>query len=87
MYQLYRQKHIDAVPPEAFNNVLVNLTAADISALEAAVLNRTLPKTEGFFFGNDSSQIDDYREADLQFVKDAREALSKERLIFYDSWW
>lgn len=37
-----------------FNCVPLELTWTDIEQLEAHVLNKTLPETEGFFFGEDS---------------------------------
>ena len=43
----------------------------------------------GFFFGADSYEEYEeyYKETDLQFVEDAREALGEGKKIFYDSWW
>ena len=55
-----------------------------LDALEAAVRARTLPRTQGFFFGaSDGSELED----DLCFIGKAREALSAGLSVFYSSWW
>jgi hypothetical protein len=68
-----------------FNCVPLELTAQDLTELEAAITNSELPETCGFFFGDDSD--DYYREQDLDFIKKAREALAAGLPVFYDSWW
>ena len=68
-----------------FNCVNVQLTWEDIENLEHAIKNNILPETEGFFFGNNSS--DDYKEEDLQFIEDALEAIKDGDDIYYSSWW
>ena len=72
----------------------------DIEQLEAHISNKSLPDTQGFFFGNDSYSLDEdaegnklpegdyyYKETDLQFIEDARQALQDGKKVFYDSWW
>lgn len=85
-------------PMGDFNCVPLPLNADDIDNLEEAIENFDLPETGGFFFGNDSyfwNNEDDepypeneyyYKEADLDFIKQAREALGKGYEVFYNSW-
>ena len=68
-----------------FNCIPLELTREDINDLEDAILNNILPKTTGFFFGEDKD--DHYREQDLEFVRKAREALDSGLTVMYDSWW
>lgn len=68
-----------------FNCVRLPLAAEDLDALESAITNRELPLTTGFFFGAEADE--DYREQDLQFIKDARSAISGGEEVSYDSWW
>ena len=43
----------------SFNCVPVELTLSDIEQLEAHISNKSLPDTQGFFFGNDSYSWDE----------------------------
>jgi hypothetical protein len=67
-----------------FNCATVLLTAADIDALEAAVEGKTLPHTEGFFFGH--STPDDEAD-DRRFIALAREQIAAGKAIAYSAWW
>ena len=67
-----------------FNVNTVELTAADINALERAILGKTLPQTTGFFFGETTGEE---REDDLEFIRKAREEFAKGRAIAYYAWW
>ena len=69
----------------SFNNLELELTREDIDRLEAAVTEGRLPATTGFFFGNNSD--DDYRENDLQFIREARADLFLGLRVFYNSSW
>ena len=81
----------------SFNCVPVQLTLSDLEQLEAHVEGKSLPKTGGFFFGNDSYDYEDedknanggyyHKEADLQFIADARKAIAEGKEVYYDSWW
>ena len=83
----------------AFNCVPVELTFSDIEQLEAEITNMTMPETAGFFFGDDSFGHTDedgnelpeddyyYKERDLEFIKDARKALTEGKKVYYSSWW
>ncbi len=68
-----------------FNGIELELTMEDLDALEQAVKKRQLPKTSGFFFGNDSNQH--YYEHDLEFIKNARAELFLGLKLFYNSSW
>ncbi|WEX75184.1 phosphoglycerate kinase [Sinorhizobium numidicum] len=81
MEQLYREKGGNDAN---FNCVILQLTAEDLDRLETAIHDRSLPPTEGFFFGvSEGSEVDD----DLAFVAKAREALAAGLAVFYTSWW
>jgi hypothetical protein len=67
-----------------FNVSPVRLDPADLDALEAAIRGRTLPKTEGFFFG----ESDGGEEADdLEFIAKARAEIAAGKTVFYLAWW
>ncbi len=70
-----------------FNCVDLELTIEDIDALEKAVCKEgsSLPKTGGFFFGEDSDSH--YCEQDLEFCANARKALEGGQAVVYSSWW
>lgn len=67
-----------------FNVNTVELTSADIDALERAILDDTLPQTTGFFFGETTGEE---RDDDLEFIRKAREELGRGRTIAYYAWW
>jgi hypothetical protein len=68
-----------------FNGDELELTWADLDALEQAVTHGQLPGTSGFFFGEDSDSH--YRESDLEFIKNARAELFLGLRVFYNSSW
>jgi len=82
-----------------FNCVPVEITLSDLEQLEAEIVNKTLPETGGFFFGNDSFEWEDengntpaegdyyYKKDDLQFIEKAREAIEEGKKVFYNCWW
>ena len=82
MERLAESKNLDY---GSFNGVELELTWADLDALEQAVTHKQLPSTSGFFFGNDSDER--YRESDLAFVKAARAELFLGLRVFYNSSW
>lgn len=71
---------------ESFNCVPVELDLEDLVNLEIAIKEKMLPHTSGFFFG-ESDADDESIKADLNFVKDAKEAIFSGDRVFYDSWW
>ena len=82
MEQLAESKNLEY---GRFNGVELELTWADIDALEQAVTHGQLPPTGGFFFGNDADEL--YREKDLEFIKNARAELFLGLRVFYNSSW
>jgi len=68
-----------------FNGVELELTYEDLDELERAVTYGELPPTGGFFFGNNADEH--YREADLEFIKNARAELFFGLKVFYNSSW
>ena len=81
MENLYHEKGGD----ESFNCVDLELTLEDLDALEASLDGADLPKTVGFFFGQDSD--DHYIEQDREFVREARAAIKQGYTVVYSSWW
>lgn len=82
MENLYDQKG----GTEEFNCVNVKLNLEDLDALERDLNSARLPQTSGFFFGASDGSIDEIN-FDLQFVKDAREAINQGYTVYYTSWW
>ena len=67
-----------------FNCSNLALTPYDLTTLENAVLQNTLPETAGFFFGtSDGSEQSD----DIEFIAKARKALRGGLKVFYRAWW
>ena len=92
MEQLYTEKGGEG----SFNCQDLYLTKEDIDNLQRAIENRNLPKTGGFFFGDDSYENEDpdnshtnypYYEEDLNFISTARQALRDGKLVWYHCWW
>lgn len=73
----------------SFNCVEVELTESDIEQLEAHIEQKSLPETGGFFFGDDSyAEYEEYyKEDDLNFVSNARQAIADGKKVYYNSWW
>ena len=69
--------------------VSVELASSDLDRLETSVKTRTMPKTDGFFFGPDSydDPFDDCYRDDLKFIVDARAIIKKGKKVFYYSSW
>ncbi|MBC8308233.1 MAG: phosphoglycerate kinase [Pelagibacterales bacterium] len=74
---------------EKFNCQDLYLDLNDINELEEVIMNKTLPVTEGFFFGEDSyiDYEEHYLESDLKFISDAKKALNDGFHIIYRCWW
>lgn len=68
-----------------FNGIELELTFDDIVKLEEDIKNNNLPKTSGFFFGNDSDEY--YKSQDLEFVYEAKSRLFLGQKVFYNSSW
>lgn len=83
MEQLYRKK---GGASEEFNCDTVRLMPEDLDALEQAINDNALPKTEGFFFGNYPPDAETKKE-DLDFIARARQAIADGDAVIYGSWW
>ena len=85
MEDLYYEKGGEA---ESFNCCPVQLTLEDLQRLAAALLEvvPALPETDGFFFGQSEGSEEEVQD-DLQFVKDAQQAIEEGYTVYYDSWW
>jgi hypothetical protein len=70
---------------DMFNGVQLEIDWDMLERLESAVVNRELPATSGFFFGD--SADDYYYEQDLEFIKQARAELFLGLRVFYNSSW
>ena len=68
-----------------FNGDELEITWEMLDRLEQDIRNEELPFTEGFFFGEPAD--DYYREADLEFIKNARAELFLGLKVFYNSSW
>ena len=74
-----------------FNCIPLELTKDDLLELRKAIKNRTMPDTQGFFFGHDSYDEGEYQKEvdkyDLKFVTNALRAIRQGYKVTYDSWW
>lgn len=82
MENLYRERGGE----DEFNCVKIRLHEQDLDNLEQDVINKKLPHTTGFFFG-DQPVTDEDVENDLLFIAKARQAIKEGKAVFYDSWW
>lgn len=78
----------------SFNGQILYLTRDDINQLELDIIGHTLPKTQGFFFGEDSYGYysDDqavyyHYKNDIDFIKKAKEYLAEGKTIYYRCSW
>lgn len=86
MEKLWRDK---TGSESVFNCEDVILELEDITNLEKDILNKELPESEGFFFGDDSYKDYEeyYKEDDLKFIKEAKQAIKEGDEVVYSSWW
>ena len=83
MENLYRDKGGDA---DSFNCIPVELTVDDLDNLQQALLDDDLPRTQGFFFGDNPPDLESMRD-DLMFVQKCRIAIKEGKVVYYNSWW
>lgn len=81
-YCLYKDKGGKGGSGE-FNCIPVRLTLADLNDLEYSIENEELDLDYGW--GGEIRES--MRDADLDFVKKAREAIKDGYEVYYDSWW
>ena len=65
----------------------LEITTEDLDQLWTCIKHQTLPQTQGFFFGGDTSHDATRQDYDLEFVAKAREAISEGDQVFYTCWW
>jgi hypothetical protein len=72
-----------------FNCIDFHLDMEDLNKVESAIKNRLLPKTSGFFFGEDSYDYYDIemQMSDLGAITEAIHAKSNNYEIVYTCWW
>ena len=77
------------VEDHSFNCIELEITLDDLEQLEVDINNKLLPETGGFFFGNDSYENYQqyHEEKDLNFIMEAREAITNGQKVYYDSSW
>lgn len=63
------------------------LEMQDLEMLEIAVLNNNLPQTQGFFFGSDTRDDDYQKRKTMEFIMEAKLALSEGYEVFYGASW
>jgi hypothetical protein len=68
-----------------FNCDYIRLTESDLDQLEEAINRGELPPTTGFFFGDNADEH--YKEQDLKFIADARDAMAMGFQVYYTSDW
>ena len=68
-----------------FNCNELELSLDDLLDLELTIKTRSLPPTQGFFFGNTADEH--YYEDDLKFIILARQAIDEGYRVFYNSSW
>jgi len=70
-----------------FNCVNLNLTSEDLEELEEDVVDKDLPETKGFFFGEDTRECDHQKLETLKFLSKAKKALSQGNEVEYSAWY
>jgi hypothetical protein len=85
MEQLWNSRNDGDQDSGNFNGIEVELTWDDLDDLERAVKKRQLPKTSGFFFGDEADQH--YYDQDLEFVQKAKAETFLGLKVFYNSSW
>jgi hypothetical protein len=77
-------------PDDTFNCNPVELNTATIDALEKLIRDEAMPDSGGgFFYGHQfqDESANEYKEYDLKFCHDARDALDHGGYVYYDCWY
>ncbi|MDB4317673.1 phosphoglycerate kinase [bacterium] len=74
-------------PEDDLNCNELEITAEDLAQLKKHIQNQTLPVTQGFFFGPDTSRDETRQEYDLEFVARAEKAIEEGDQVFYSCSW
>lgn len=73
-----------------FNCVRYYVSRDELAELEKDVRGDKLPSTQGFFFGEDSYDMEWHEEQkkdDLEIIDKAKKELEAGRYVYYSSWW
>lgn len=70
-----------------FNCEQMQLTMEDLKNLREVVESGTLPVTEGFFYGSDTSKDEARKADDLEFIEEAMSAIRDGEQVFYSCSW
>jgi hypothetical protein len=81
----FHREWIDQGNTGDFNGDQLEIDWNMLERLESAVVNGELPGTAEFFFGNNADE--EYREQDLEFIRQARAELFLGLRVFYNSSW
>ena len=77
-------------PDRSFNCNPLKLNLTVIDGLEKLIRNDAMPKSDGgFFYGHQfqDESAKEYKEQDLKFCADARDALTHDGYVYYDCWY
>jgi hypothetical protein len=83
MENLYRKK---GGKEDSFNCVSVRIEQSDLLDLQLAILHQDMPKTTGFFFGDNPPDAES-NAYDLEFIAKALTEIKKGNAVYYTSWW
>jgi hypothetical protein len=85
--QIWKERHQNS--EDDFNCVNMVLTISDLNKVENAIKNRLLPKTSGFFFGEDSYDYYDseMQKYDLEIINEAKQSIKEKYEVVYSCWW
>lgn len=72
-----------------FNCTDLVLYMEDLTKLQKDIEEKNLPKTGGFFFGNDSYDYydEEMQQEDLNIIKQAKKSIEEGYDIVYNCWW
>ena len=68
-----------------FNCQSIELSWQDVHDLASTIIERKLPETTGFFYGDNADKH--YRLEDLEFCVKALGYINKGKRVYYSSWW
>ena len=71
----------------SFNCIPLELNVEDLRNLAADFVLQSLPKTDGLFFGYDTSFSEHHDGEMLKFIREAKRYLDEGWQVAYDSWW
>ena len=82
MTELYYKKGGRVIP---YDLAPLKLTVDDLLELKKLVIDKSLPVSSGFFWGDNNS--DYYYDDDLRFIENAIQLINEGYTVYYDCWW